>query len=75
MRGISNSRERISNVSLDFPAFRPSDRFEPRSKVVLCGEGYVWASVLGSFDNSKRLGSSPTRLFSVLRVVLMVWLI
>ena len=44
----------LERESLGFPAFRPSDRFGPRSKVVLHGEGYVWALVLGSFDNSKR---------------------
>ena len=75
MRGISNSRERRSNFSLDFPAYGPSDRFGPRRKVVLRGEGYAWAPVLGSFDNSKRYGSSPTWLFFVLRAVLMVFLI
>ena len=47
-------RERKCNFSLDFPAFGPSVRVEPRSKVVLLGKGYAWALVLGSFDNSKR---------------------
>ena len=54
LRRVSNSRERSSNFSLEFPAFRPSDRIGPRSKVVLCGEGYAWVPVLGGFDNSKR---------------------
>ena len=47
-------RERKCNFSLDFPAFGPSVRIEPRSKVALRGKGYTWASVLWSFDNSKR---------------------
>ena len=50
----SNSRERKSNFSIDFPTFGPSIRVGPRSKVVLCGKGYAWAPVLGSFDNSER---------------------
>ena len=54
LRGFSNSKERISNFSLDFPAFKPSDRVWPRSKVVLRSEGYGWALALWSFDNSKR---------------------
>ena len=50
----SNSRERVSNFSLDFPAFGPSVLFGPKSKVVLRGKGYAWAPVLRSFDNSGR---------------------
>ena len=60
-------RERRSNISLDFPTFGSSDHIGPRSKVVLHGEGYPWAQVLGSFDNSKRYESSPTRLFSIFK--------
>ena len=52
--GKSDSRERVSNFSLDFPAFRPSVLVRPRSKVVLRGKGYTWAPVLGDFDNSGR---------------------
>ena len=52
--GKSNSRERKSNFSLDFPVFVPSDFIGPRSKVVLGGKGYAWAPVLGSFDNFGR---------------------
>ena len=47
-------RERKCNFSLDFPAFRPSVRVGPRSKVVLRCKGYAWVLVLWSFDNSKR---------------------
>ena len=54
---------------VDFPVFGPLDLFGLRNNVVLCGKGYAWAPVLGSFDNSKRYGSSPTWLFSVLRVL------
>ena len=50
----SNSKERKSNFSLDFPAFGPSVYVEQRSKVVLRGKGYVWAPILWSFDNSGR---------------------
>ena len=52
--GKSNYRERKSNFSLDFQAFEPSVLFGPRGKVILRGEGYTWAPVLGSFDNSGR---------------------
>ena len=51
---VSNSIERSSNFSLDFPAFGQSDRVGPRSKVVLRSKGYVWAPVLGNFYNFKR---------------------
>ena len=50
----SNSRERKSNFSLDFPVFGPSDFIRPRNKVVLHGKGYAWAPVLLSFNNSER---------------------
>ena len=50
----SDSRERVSNFSLDFLAFGPSVLVGPRSKAVLRGKGYGWALVLGSFENSGR---------------------
>ena len=46
--------ERKCNFSLNFPAFEPSVRIGPRSKVVICDKGHAWAPVLRSFDNSKR---------------------
>ena len=54
------SRERKCAFSLDFRHFRPSVLDGVRSKVVLCSEGYVWAPILWSSDNSKRYGSFPT---------------
>ena len=36
----SDSKERVSNLSLDFPAFGPSVLVGPRSKDVLRGKGY-----------------------------------
>ena len=56
-------RERKCNFSLDFPVYGPSDLVGPRSKVVLRCKGYTWTLILWSFNNSKRYGSSPTRLF------------
>ena len=47
-------RERVCDFSLNFPAFGPSVLFGPRSKVVLCGEGYTWTLIWWSSDNSKR---------------------
>ena len=52
MRGF---RERSSNLSLEFPVFGLSDRIGPKSKVVLCCEGYAWALVLGSFDKLREV--------------------
>ena len=43
--GFLSFRERVSSFSLDFWLFGPSIRFVPRSKVVLCGEGYEWAPI------------------------------
>ena len=54
MEGKSNSSERKSNFSLDFLTSGLLVRDGPRSKVVLRGKGYAWASVLGSFDNFGR---------------------
>ena len=45
----SNSREKKSDFSLDFPVFGPSNFIGPRRKVLLRGKGYAWAPVLGSF--------------------------
>ena len=36
--------------------FEPSDRFGPRSEVVLRGEGNAWVPVLGSFDKLREVG-------------------
>ena len=46
----SYSRKRESNFSLEFPVIGSSVSDETRSKVALRSKGYVWASVLGSFD-------------------------
>ena len=42
-------RERTSDFSLKYQAIRPSEFFGTRMKVVLRGEAYAWAPVLGSF--------------------------
>ena len=47
-------REREDDFSLDFPPFGPSVLDGARSKVDLRGEGYAWALIWWSFDNSKR---------------------
>ena len=36
--------------------FGPSDRFEPRRKVVLCGEGFTWVLISRSFDKFREVG-------------------
>ena len=45
-REKSNSRERKSNFSLDFPASGSSVRVGLRSKVVLRCKGYAWTQIL-----------------------------
>ena len=47
-------RERRISFSLDFRPFGPSVLDGARSKVALRGEGYAWAPIWWSFDNSKR---------------------
>ena len=48
------SRERKCSFSLEFWPFGLSVLDGVRSKVVLRGEGYVWALIWWSSDNSKR---------------------
>ena len=47
-------RERESSFSLDFRPIGPSVFDGVRSKVALRGEGYAWAPIWWSSDNSKR---------------------
>ena len=47
-------RERESAFSLDFRPIGPSVLDGARSKVALRGEGYAWAPIWWSSDNSKR---------------------
>ena len=54
------SRGRKCDFSLDFRPFGPSVLDGVRSKVALRGEGYAWAPIWWSSDNSKRQGSFPT---------------
>ena len=53
-------RERMCNFSLGFRVFGPSNRFEPRNKVVLRIEDYTWAPVSGVFDKLREVGVYPT---------------
>ena len=48
-------RERRCNFSLGFRVFGPSDRFGPRSKVVLHIEDNAWAPISWSFDKLHEL--------------------
>ena len=52
--GFLKSRERKCVFSLDFRPFGPSVLDVARSKVALRGEGYAWAPIWWSSDNSKR---------------------
>ena len=67
--GDPDFRERSSSFSLDFPPFGPLVRFGPRSKVVLRCEGYAWAPIWWSSDNSKRYESFPTCVIIWLRAM------
>ena len=49
-------RERRCHFSLRSRAIRPSEFFGARRKVVLRGEGNVWAPVLRSFDKIREVG-------------------
>ena len=50
--------EREGHFSLKYRAIRPSKVFGARRKVVLRGEAYVWAPVLGSFVKLLEVGVS-----------------
>ena len=49
-------RERVCDFSLRSRAIGPSDFFGPRRKIVLLGEDYAWALVLGSFNKLREVG-------------------
>ena len=57
--GVFEFRERMCAFSLDSRAIRPSEFFGTRRKVVLRGEAYAWAPVLGSFVKLREVGVSP----------------
>ena len=46
----------MSDFSLRSRPIGPSDFFGLRRKVVLRGEDYAWAPVLGSFDKLREIG-------------------
>ena len=48
--------ERVSTLSLDFWAIRPSKFFGARRKAALRIEGYAWAPILGVFDKLREVG-------------------
>ena len=60
-------RERVCNFSLEFPAFGPTDFFEPRSKVVLRSEGFSWAPVSGIFDKLREVGVLSYLIYSLFK--------
>ena len=49
-------RVRVSDFSLGFWAIRQSEFFGPRSKAVLCSEGFAWVPVSISFDKLREVG-------------------
>ena len=51
---MGSFRERSSTFSLEFPTIGPSVSDETRSKVTSHDKGYVWVSILGSFDKLRK---------------------
>ena len=49
--------------------FGPSDRFGPRSKVVLHIEDYTWAPVSGFFDKLREVGVSSYLFYPLFKCV------
>ena len=62
----------MSSFSLGFRPIRRSVLDGARSKVALRGEGYAWALIWWSFNNSKRKESFPTWFILWLRAMFMV---
>ena len=65
----------MCNFSLGFRVFGQSDRFGPRSRVVLHIEDYTWVPVLGVFDKLREVGVYPTYFTLCLSVFMMLKLI
>ena len=63
--GFEGFSERVSNFPLGLRAIRPSEFFEARRKVVLCGEDNAWTSVLGVFDKLREVGVSSYLSFTL----------
>ena len=57
---ISDSRERVSDFSLDFREIRPLADFGVRRENDLRGAGYAWTPVLVSFFKLLEVGFLPT---------------
>ena len=46
----------MCDFSLRSRVIGPSDFFGPRNKTVLCGKGFAWVLILGSFDKLREVG-------------------
>ena len=57
-------RVRRCAFSLKSRVIQPSDRFEPRRKVVLRGEDNTWTPILRSFDKVHEVGVSSYLFYS-----------
>ena len=62
-------RERESAFPLRFRAIGPSNSFGPRRKVVLRGEGNLWAPVSWSFDKLRKVGVSSYLFYPLFKCV------
>ena len=67
--------ERESGFSLRSRPIGPSDFFGARRKVVLCGEGNAWASVLRSFDKLREVGVLSYLFYSWFKCFMMLVLV
>ena len=65
--------ERECILSLGLRAIRPSEFFETRRKVALCGKPYAWARVLRSFDKFREVGVSSYLSFTLCLSVFMMF--
>ena len=65
--------ERESHFSLKYWAIQPSEFFGTRRKVVLRGEAYAWAPVLGSFVKLREVGDLSYLSFTLYLSVFMMF--
>ena len=68
-------RVRRFAFSLKSRVIQPSDRFEPRRKVVLRGEDNAWTPVLGSFDKLCEVGVLSYLFYTLFKCFMMFELI
>ena len=66
-------RERSSTFSLEFPAIEPSVSGESRSKVAPHNKGYMWVTVLWSFDKLQEVGVFSYLIYPLFKCFVNAW--